>query len=178
MKDIIATRIKHGDEQAFELLFRKYYSKLKSFVNKFLHDQEETEEIVEEVFIKIWENRKSIDPDNSLVSYMFKTAQNLSLNALRKRKIISKSIEILKAESAENVYSYASEDHHIFELEDNIADAIEKIPSRSKEVFMLSRISGLKYDQIADQLNISIRTVEVHISKALKILRVQLRDFL
>lgn len=178
MKDIIAMRIKNGDEQAFELLFRKYYLKLRSFVNKFLHDQEEAEEIVEEVFVRIWENRQSIDPDNSLVSYMFKTAQNLSLNAIRKKKTISRSIEVLQAEYADNIYSYSSEDHHVFELEANIASAIEKIPARSKEVFMLSRMSGLKYDQIAHKLNISIRTVEVHISKALKILRVQLRDFL
>ncbi|MDR2887084.1 MAG: sigma-70 family RNA polymerase sigma factor [Bacteroidales bacterium] len=117
MKDFIAIRIKNGDEQAFELLFRKYYSRLKGFANKFLHNQEEAEEIVEEVFIKIWENKKSIDPDSSLVSYMFKTAQNLSLNALRKNKTVSKHIEILKAEYIDNVYFYTYEDYNIYELE-------------------------------------------------------------
>ena len=178
MKDILATRIKNSDEQAFELLFRKYYSELKGFANKFLHNHDEAEEIVEEVFIKIWENRKSIDPNSSLVSYMFKIAQNLSLNALRKKKIESKSIEILKTEYIENACFYTYEDYHICELEDNIVRAIEKIPSKSKEVFILSRISGLKYNQIADNLNISVKTVEAHISKALKILRLQLRDFI
>ena len=178
MKDIIAARIKNGDEQAFELLFRRYYSKLRGFVNKFLHNHEEAEEIVEEIFIKIWENRKSINPNDSLVSYMFKMAQNMSLNTLRKKKTESKTIEVLKAEYIDSVYLYGYEDYRFRELENNIVCAIEQISPRSKEVFLLSRMRGLKYNQIADKLNISVKTVETHISKALKILRLQLRDFL
>ena len=77
MMDQLAMRIKLGDEQAFELLFRKFYVRLCSFANKFLDDPEEAQEIVQEVFTKIWEGRNDIDPEDSLRSYIFKIAQNL-----------------------------------------------------------------------------------------------------
>ena len=96
MKDLIAVRIKMGDEQAFELLFRKYYTRLCGFANKFLNDPEEARNIVQEVFTKIWEDREDIDPDSSLNSYIFKITQNLSLNKLTRKKVESKYVEIYK----------------------------------------------------------------------------------
>jgi len=87
MKDQLAARIKLGDEQAFELLFRIYFERLCGFTNKFLNDPEQSKEIVQEVFMKIWEGRKDIDPEDSLKSYLFKIAQNLSINKLRRQKV-------------------------------------------------------------------------------------------
>lgn len=178
MKDLLALRIKLGDEQAFELLFRKYYIRLCSFTNKFIHDPEEAEDIVEEVFIKIWENRKEINPEESLISYMFKIAQNKSLNILRKKKAESKYIEIFKLIYIDNKDFSGFETFLSKELEKNIEIAINKIPPKCKRVFELSRSEGLKYSQIAEELNISIKTVEVHMSKALNILRIELKNYL
>jgi hypothetical protein len=102
MVDTIALRIKLGDEQAFELLFRKFYVRLCAFSNKFLNDPQEAQEISQEVFIRIWEGRDDINPEDSLKSYIFMITQNLSINRLRKRKVESRYAEIYKLIYLEN----------------------------------------------------------------------------
>lgn len=178
MKDLLAWRIKKGDTQAFELFFRKYYVRLCGFSNKFIHDPEQAHDIVSDAFLKIWENRIDIDPENSLVSLVFKITQNLSINHLRSKKVESKYLDILKFTYVENSDFSNYETLFRNELEEKIQSAIDKIPARCKEVFELSRTEGLKYNQIAEHLNISVKTVEVHMSKALKILRTELADYI
>lgn len=178
MNDLLALRIKKGDNQAFELLFRKYYVRLCGFSNKFLNDPEEAREVAQEVFIKIWEGREDIDPEKSLKSYLFKIAQNLSLNKLRKKKVETRNIEILKLVYLEHNEFSVYESLFAKELDKELTTAINSIPSKCKTVFELSRIDGLNYSQIADVLNISVKTVEAHITKALKTLRIMLKDYL
>ena len=96
MKDQLALRIKLGDEQAFELFFRKFNIRLCAFANKFLADPEEAQEVVQDMFVKIWEARDEIDPESSLKSYVFRTVQNLSINKLRRKKVESRYTEIYK----------------------------------------------------------------------------------
>ena len=178
MKDQLALRIKLGDEQAFELLFRKYYVRLCGFANKFLNDPEEAREIVQEVFMKIWEGREDIDPEDSLQSYLFKIAQNNSLNRLRKLKVESRYVEISKLVYIDNSVYSSYESIFTRELSDNITRAINTIPPKCKRVFELSRVDGLKYSEIARELHISVKTVEAQMSKALNILRLELKDYL
>ncbi|MDO9340973.1 MAG: RNA polymerase sigma-70 factor [Bacteroidales bacterium] len=178
MKDQLAERIKLGDEQAFELLFRKYYVRLCSFANKFLNDPDQAKEIVQEVFVKIWERRKDIDPEDSLKSYLFKVAQNLSINKLRRKKVESRYTEIYKLVYIEQQEFSAHESLLARELEENIACSIGKLPAECRKVFELSRIEGLKYKEIADTLHISVKTVEAQMSKALRFLRIELSDYL
>jgi RNA polymerase sigma-70 factor, ECF subfamily len=178
MKDPLAMRLKLGDEQAFELLFRMYYVRLCAFANKFLNDPEEAKEIVQNVFVKIWEGRDEIDPEDSLKSYLFKIAQNLSLNKLRRNKVESRYTEIYKLVYIENQEFSAHESLLARELEEHISQSIGKLPGECRKVFELSRIEGLKYREIADTLNISIKTVEAQMSKALRSLRIELGDFL
>ena len=90
MKDQLALRIKNGDEYAFELLFRKYYVRLCGFANKFLNDPEEAREIVQDVFLGLWEAREDIRPEDSLNSYLFRITQNKCINKLRRRRVESK----------------------------------------------------------------------------------------
>jgi RNA polymerase sigma-70 factor, ECF subfamily len=178
MKDQLAVRIKLGDEQAFELLFRKFYVRLCAFANKFLNDPEEAKEIVQEVFAKIWEGRDLIDPDDSLKSYIFKITQNLSINKLRRKKVESKYAEIYKFIYCEQFDFSVHESLLARELEENIAQAVGNLPGECRKVFELSRTEGLKYREIADNLNISVKTVEAHMSKALRSLRIELKDYL
>lgn len=178
MKDQLAERIRLGDEQAFELLFRKYYVRLCGFANKFLNDPDKVKDIVQEVFTRIWEGREDIDPEDSLKSYIFKIAQNLSLNKLRKSKVETKYIEVYKLVYIENYELSAHESLLAKELEDNIENAIEKLPAECRKVFRLSRVDGLKYKEIAGQLNISEKTVEAQMTKALKVIRIELREYL
>jgi RNA polymerase sigma-70 factor, ECF subfamily len=176
--DQLALRIKLGDEQAFELLFRKFYDRLCAFANKFLNDPEEAQEIVQEVFAKIWEGRDLIDPEDSLKSYIFKITQNLSLNKLRRNKVESRYTEIYKLVYIENLDFSSHETLVARELEDNIADSISKLPPECRKIFELSRTEGLKYGEIAESLHISVKTVEAQMSKALRLLRVELKDYL
>ena len=178
MKDQLALRIKLGDEQAFELLFRKYYIRLSAFANKFLNDPEEAKEIVQDVFAKIWEGRDEIDPEDSLKSYIFKITQNFSLNKLRRKKVESKYTEIYKLVYIEKTEFSAHESLLARELEENIANSIGKLPAECRKVFELSRLEGLKYREIADTLHISIKTVEAQMSKALRLIRIELSDYM
>jgi RNA polymerase sigma-70 factor (ECF subfamily) len=178
MKDQLAIRIKLGDEQAFELFFRKYNIRLCAFSNKFLNDIEEAQEVVQDMFIKIWEERDEIDPENSLKSYVFKIVQNLSINRLRRRKVQSRYTELYRLVYIENHEFSAHESLLARELEAQIVRSIKKLPSECRKIFELSRSEGLKYREIADTLNISIKTVEAQMSKALRSLRIELTDYI
>lgn len=178
MRDQVASRIKIGDEQAFELLFRKYYIRLCCFANKFLNEPEEARDVVQQVFTKIWEGRQDIDPEVSLNAYLFKITQNICINKLRRNKVESKYAEIYKLVYIDHREISPYESLMSDELEKNISNAVAKIPPRCKRVFELSRIEGLKYIEIAAVLNISIKTVETQMSKALQILRLELREYM
>ena len=178
MKDQIALRIKNGDEYSFELLFRKYYVRLCCFANKFLNDPEEAREIVQDVFLKLWEAREDIKPEDSLNSYIFSVARNKCINKLRRRHVESKYTEILQLVYAENREISPHDSLLANELGNEFAIAIEKLPDKCREIFDLSRIEGLRYSEIASMLQISVKTVEAHMSKALKILRIELKDYL
>jgi RNA polymerase sigma-70 factor, ECF subfamily len=178
MKDQLAMRIKLGDEQAFELFFRKYNIRLCSFANKFLDNPEEAQEVVQDMFVKIWESRNELDPESSLKSYIFKIVQNLSINRLRRRKVESKYLEIYRLVYIENKEFTVHESLLATELEAHIIHSIKKLPSECRKIFELSRSEGLKYREIADTLNISVKTVETQMSKALRSLRLELTDYI
>ena len=178
MKDMLALRIKMGDEQAFELLFRKYHVRLCGFANKYSNDPEEAREVVQEVFIKIWEGREDIDPEESLRAYIFKITRNICINKLRRKQVESKYIEIYKLVYTETREFSPYDSLLADELNENITNALKKIPSKCRRIFDLSRVEGLKYREIADRLQISQKTVEAQMSKALHILRYELREYL
>jgi RNA polymerase sigma-70 factor (ECF subfamily) len=177
MKDQIALRIKLGDEQAFELLFHKYYIRLCGFANKFLNDPDEAREIVQEVFTKIWEERSALNPNYSLKGYLFTIAQNISLNKLQHKKVESRYIEIYKLVYLDRLEFSANESLLAQELGEIISSTIGKLPPECRKVFELSRFDGLKYKDIAKTLHISVKTVEAQMSKALQYLRVELSDY-
>jgi RNA polymerase sigma-70 factor, ECF subfamily len=178
MNDQLAARIKIGDEQAFELLFRRYYTHLCMFASKYVNDPDLAKEIVQEVFCNIWEDREDINPDLSLKSYIYKITKNLCINKLHRRKVESRYSELIK-----NVYlgfpevSSTHESLCAKELEEKYTYAVSKLPRECRKVFELSRIEGLKYREIAETLNISIKTVEGQMAKAFRILRIELIDF-
>jgi RNA polymerase sigma-70 factor, ECF subfamily len=177
MRDLLAQRIVLGDQQAFELLFRKYYISLCGFANKFLNNHNEAQDIVQEVFANLWENRELIDSDNSLKAYIFKIAQNLSINKLRRKEVESKYTEVFKLVYVDHKEFSSYESLLAKELEAKISLAIENLPPECSKVFKMSRMQSLKYNEIADALKISVKTVETQMSKALRILRIELREY-
>ena len=130
------------------------------------------------MFSKIWEGRDEIDPEDSLKSYVFKIAHNLSVNKLRRKKVETAYNEIYKLVYLEHLEFSAHESLLAKELEGNIAQAINNLPSACRKIFELSRVEGLKYREIADTLHISVKTVEAQMSKALKLLKLELSDYL
>jgi len=177
MRDLLAQRIVLGDQQAFELLFRKYYIRLCGFANKFLNNPDEAQDIVQEVFSTIWENRELIDSDNSLKAYIFKITQNLSINKLKRKEVESRFTEIYKLVYIDHKEFSSYESLIAKELEENISQVIDKLPPECSKVFKMSRVDGLKYHEIANTLNISVKTVETQMSKALRILRMELIEY-
>jgi RNA polymerase sigma-70 factor (ECF subfamily) len=161
------------DEHSFEKLFREYFSPLMAFARKILGDEDDAREVVHQVFIKLWERRSEIDMSTSLKSYLFTAVNNRSLNMIRDRKKFS-SEEVPEQAGEWDV----SAELESMELEDRIRASISTLPERCREIFELNRFDGLSYGEIARELDISVKTVENQMTKALKILREQLSRYL
>ncbi len=165
------------DKKTFEDLFRTHFKHLCTFALKYVKDLDTAKEIVQDVFLNLWEKRDSIDPAMSIKSYLTTAIYNRSLNHLRDHKKFNSDIL-----SFENLYPFndqESTDHLVtYELHQKINLAIDELPLKCKEVFMLNRFEDLKYREIAEKLNISVKTVETQMSKALQHLRVRLVEYL
>jgi RNA polymerase sigma-70 factor (ECF subfamily) len=169
-------RFKAGDHSAFELIFRFYYPGLVLFATQYVMYEEDAEEIVEDFFIRVWQKRHQINQADSLKPYFFTSIKNSSLNFLYQKKHKDKLIqEIMKL--SENNLLYQPDVFVISDLQNAIRKAVASLPPKCREVFILSRINGLKNDNIAEKLNLSKRTVETHVSNALRQLRIELKDY-
>ncbi len=161
--------VKKGNKKVFDSIFRKYYNNMANYAYVFVKSRSIADEIVSDVFADLWIKRQSIDIKNSLSAYLYKSVKNRALSYLRKKKIDFYSFDEIKETYTEN----CNPESKIIKLEQKqkLDNALEKIPPRSREVFVLHRFDGLKYQEIADLLGISKNTVENHIVKAMKILR-------
>lgn len=157
----------------FEQLFREFFTPLMAFARKILGDEEDAREVVHQVFINLWEKRAKLDLSTSLKSYLFTAVHHRSLNVIRDRKKFS-SAEVPDMSGEWDVSAQIES----MELEKKILDTIDNLPDKCREIFTLNRFEGLKYGEIAQQLDISVKTVENQMSKALKILREQLGKYL
>jgi len=170
-------RIETLDSKAFEQLFRVHYSELTVYARRFLEDVESAEELVQDVFFKFWENRAKFGQIVSVRAYLYQTVRNACINAINQKKTeqkyrnhVSYQLQIDELELTD----WLAAD----ELSRKIEECIEKLPPARKNVFILSKIEHLKYKEIAEKLNISVKTVENQIGQALKFLRDELSEFL
>ena len=170
-------RVQQGSEQAFEQLFKRYYANLVNYANLMLKEKAASEEVVQDVFFKIWENRHTIHVKSSFKSYCFRAVHNHCLNVVKHVAIREEYKQFNEQERNYNEQK-GNEESNVFELEQKIIEAIEAMPEVRKKVFKMSRIDGLKYREIANSLNISVKTVEIHMSKALASLRKDLGPYL
>jgi len=173
----LLTTLKAGDITAFEMLFKTYYQPLCNYAYTFVQDRDEAEEIVQSTFLSVWEKRKNLAIHTGVKPYLYAMVRNACLNVLKHEKIKQQhaAMEIAVAErSAESVTRTVIAS----ELETRIHHAMDKLPEQCRLVFKLSRFEELKYGEIAEQLNISVKTVENQMGKALRIMRDQLKDYL
>ena len=162
--------IQKDDRVAFYQLYESYSKRLYGFVLRFLKQEADAEEIVQEVFIKIWESRKKIDVYSSFESYIFTIAYNATMSLLRKRMTENKYLEHLKAIQFGNAPDIIGEIQYK-ELNEKIHSLLNELTPRQKEVFLLSREGGLSHNEIAEKLDISVLTVKKHIANTLSFLK-------
>jgi len=170
-------RLKQGDEKAFEQIFQKFFRPLCYYANQVLKDQEAAQEIVQDLMAALWEKCNRIELNISLKAYLYRSVHNTCLNYIKHLKIRNKYQKHVK----NRFHSSKSEFTTLIaesELEDQLSKALEKMPEKFSNVFCMNRFESLKYQEIADKLGISIKTVESYMGHALKFLRMSLKDFI
>ena len=168
--DVLFQRMKNDDYIAFEKIFKTNYRALCSYSNQLVISPQLAEEIVDDVFFNLWRNRKKIHINSSFQSYLIISIRNRSLDCIRKLRA-EKQYVLEHAESVQCKQSIACEVMVYEELCDHIERAIKDLPEQCRTVFQLSRDQGLPYKEIARTLNISIKTVDTQIGRALKYIR-------
>jgi len=169
--------LKEGDEIAFEMVFKLHYQPLCNYAFSFLPDRDEAEEIVQATFLNVWEKKQGITIETSLKSYLYRAVRNSCLNAIKHNRVKMKHVEE-SVFTLENSHDSVSQSVISSELDQKIGDALMALPEQCRLIFKMSRFEELKYAEIAEQLNISVKTVENQIGKALKIMREQLKEYL
>ena len=169
--------LKAQDDKAIELLFDNYFEYLCNVVNRVIHDRGYAEDIIQEIFFEIWRKRETINIQTSLRAYLRRAAVNRSLNHLRKQRMkFEEDEEVVLDIKASNVSGQMEMEKD--ELQKRIFVIIDALPLKCKIVFGMSRFENMSYQEIADSLGISIKTVENQISKALRILRSAVQPYL
>ncbi len=163
------------DEDMFEQLFKAYFVKLCNYAIGFVNDRDTAKDITQKVFISLWEKRKNIDPQKSIQSYLYTAVKNRCFNYIRDNKKYHS--DVLDLETIDFDFMMELDSDSILELEEKINYALNLLSDKCRIVFEMSRFKNMKYKDIAKELNISVKTVEAHISKALKTLREQLKDY-
>ncbi|MFY0605385.1 MAG: RNA polymerase sigma-70 factor [Cyclobacteriaceae bacterium] len=165
---------KHGDIKAFEKLFKKHYADVVRFATSMVRDRTIGEEIGQEIFMYLWEKREQIHLKSSLKSYLFSSTKNKCINyfklELPKQQALTDLVDIEDAHES----PMTSDEHELMKLK--VQNAIDTLPGKCRNIFVLSRYGGMTYQEIADDLGISIKTVENQISIALKKLKEQLSE--
>ncbi|CAM2006512.1 RNA polymerase sigma-70 factor [Acanthopleuribacter pedis] len=168
----LTAAVKTGDSEAFQQLYFRYAEPLFGFLWRRLSQRELAEDLVQELFAKVWRNRANLDPNQSIKAYLYQAANNLMIDHLRRKNPDLGAVEVMPEHSTVEV------DETRFEKRDQIQKALADLPDAQRNVFLLSRFEGLKYGEIAAVMNISVKTVETHMNRALKKLRHQLRALL
>jgi RNA polymerase sigma-70 factor (ECF subfamily) len=170
-KNIVAG-LKNGDHHAFEYFFKKYSKRVYGFAFKMLNNKHESENMVQVIFMKLWENREFLDENLSLKSYLFQITRNTVTNLLKRKIHHQVYLDYMKgSESCNNM----DDEIEYQELNKEIENSIEGLPERRKAMFLMSRYENMSYKEIAAKLNVSVNTVDTQIRHALKYLKEELK---
>lgn len=163
----IVRRIREGDTGQFESLFRSSYVSLVRYAKTLLKDHDTSEEIVQDLFFRLWKDKEKLQIESSLNGYLFRAVHNLCLHHIDHKRVIEKYAreatlnEPENNENPDDILNYS-------ELQVRIARIIERLPEKCGRIFCMNRFEGLKYSEIADKLSISVKTVEANMGRALK----------
>ncbi len=168
-------KLRKGDVEAFDLVYQRYAGKLYAFSFKYLKSKEEAEELVQSVFLKVWENQKKLNKDSSFKSYLFTIAYNEICNLFRRRKYQQSFIDKTMIGNLESSGETEDQIEFQFVLE-QIAQIIDKLPEKQRAIFLKSRQDGKSTKEIAEEFGLSRGTVDNYISESLKFIRANLKD--
>lgn len=166
-------------EEKFELIFRRYFFRLCCFANRYTKNVEESKEIVQDVFLQVWNKRSQLSFDDEIQFYLFRSVKNSCLNLLEHRRVendYQASLYLLY--SGHDPVGEHFMTLELKELNEHIEQAIGSLPDECRRIFLLSREKGLKYAEISKELNISVKTVETQMGRALSRLRAHLKSYL
>jgi RNA polymerase sigma-70 factor (ECF subfamily) len=176
IRDIeIIRRIRKGDVERFESLFRSSYVSLVRYAKTLIRDHDTAEEIVQDLFFRLWKDKEKLNIESSLNGYLFRSIHNMCLHHIEHNKVVKRHAEERSYGQSDNQES-PSDILHYKELQARIAKILDKLPERCGRIFCMSRFEGLKYAEIADKLSISIKTVEANMGRALKEFRNELTE--
>lgn len=165
---VLIIGMKYGDEECFDELFRKYYPRFHTYTNRLTHDHYLAEDIMQNVFLKLWLNRLKLDERYSVVSYLYVLTKNEILNQMRYDRnhpcINDKLLMVCR-------HLYAENDTDYKELYSKVLEAVERLPKRRREVFKMNRFEFMSAAEIAERLGLSVRTVEKHLELAMRNIR-------
>ena len=173
----IFVKIKEGNIQVFESVFKEYYQRLCDFARQYCNDMSTAEEVVQDVFYQIWNKKDKLNITTSFKAYIYKSVRNNCLQIIRKKNLNQKYIDY-KKHTGNFVSRSPVDDLNAKELSKIINKALEALPERCRTIFEMSRVEGLKYQEIANELSISIKTVEANMGKALKHFRNNLKEYM
>ena len=173
--DFLSSAVQHGDQKAFDTLFRRYYPMLCAYGHRFV-ELEDAEEIVEDSLLWIWENRETLVIESSLNSYLFKMVYRRALNKLAHIDATQRADTRFYEEMQEMLQD--TDYYQIEELAKRIEDAVAALPESYREAFVMHRFRDMSYKEIAETLGVSPKTIDYRIQQALKQLRVDLKDYL
>jgi len=174
--DELFDQAKAGDQKAFGLLFSIYFARLNDFAKNVVKDDVISQDIVQEVFVKVWENESKIESIN-LEAYLFRLVRNRCIDYIKHLKVVNNQMQEIQISSKyEELYriDFIGDEPYVLieqELKSKIEKTIQSLPERCREVFILSRMDGLKNKEIAEKLDINIKNVERHLSRALQSFR-------
>jgi RNA polymerase sigma-70 factor (family 1) len=171
----IIGRIRQGDEKQFESLFRSSYISLVRYARTLIKDHDTAEEIVQDLFFRLWNDRKKIKIESSLNGYLFRSVHNRCLHHIEHDKVVARYAEEMLYRKS-GTQEDPSEILHYRELQARIAGILERLPERCGKIFYMSRFEGLKYSEIAEKLSVSVKTVESNMGRALKEFRKELTE--
>ncbi len=170
--------LREGDMVAFYNIYERYCKRLYGFVLKFIKQEADAEEIVQEVFIKVWESRDKIDIYSSFESFLFTVAYNTTMSLFRKRVHEKRYLQHLISLQLHEDTPDLIDEIHFNELNQRVQSLLNELTPRQREIFQLSRVEGLTHEEIAKKLNISLNTVKKHMVNTLSFLRSHIDDSL
>ncbi len=170
-------KIAIGDEEAFVIIFHAWRNKLYFFILRIVENSESAEDIVQDIFVKLWQDRAKLTQVDNLGAYLFRMAQNQAISGMRRMAHYTLIIAELKKDIKE---SGVTVDDSLSEkqLYDKLQDIIERLPPRQKAIYKMSREEGMKQDEIANRLGISISTIQNHMTAALSTIKQKIHDLL